>query len=88
MSWSIQKTIGRPAAVKAAVDPLFDQSAKNYAGQAEEQDVLAAKTAVDSWLDARRSSENAGVQVEASGSRGNGWLSITVQCAEVTLKLE
>jgi hypothetical protein len=87
MSWSIQKTIGSSAAVKAAVEPQFDMAAKNYAGQAEEQDVLAAKAAVSSWLDNPRASATGGVIVEASGSRGQGWLSITVQCSEVQLKV-
>ena len=85
MSWSIQKTIGKPEAVRPAVDAAFDAAAKQYEGKTEADDVLAAKTAVGEWLAESACSDKEGVCVEASGSRGQGWLSIKVDCAKVTL---
>lgn len=83
MSWSIQKTLGEPQRVLAAVEPLFDSSAKAYAGKPEEQDVLAAKAAVQSWLG--EVPEGYAAVVEASGSRGTNWLSIKVECSAIRL---
>jgi hypothetical protein len=85
MSWSISKTMGVASAVRAAVEPDFDRAAKSYAGTPEEADVVAAKTSVLAWLD--KKPEGSGVIVEASGSRGDGWLSVKIDCHAVPLKL-
>lgn len=83
MSWSIQKKIGAPDKVRAAVEPEFDNAAKCYAGKPEEQDVLAAKAAVLSWLDEVPAGQAA--IVEAHGSRGASWLTIDIHCSIASL---
>lgn len=83
MSWSIQKQIGNADKVRAAVEPDFNNAAKNYAGTPEEQDILRAKESVFAWLD--RVPDGKAAQVEACGSRGEGWLSIKVECSVIKL---
>lgn len=83
MSWSIQKKIGTPDKMKEVLAPEFDAQAKNYAGKPEEQDVLAAKASVMSWLNEVPDGQVA--MVEANGSRGAGWLSIKVECSALKL---
>lgn len=86
MSWSIQKTVGAPDKVRAAIEPLFDQAAKCYAGKTEEQDVLSAKATVLAFLDEfQPPMPNYGVSVEASGSRGGTWCNVTIACWYVIL---
>lgn len=92
MSWSIQKRFGKPDKMKAVVEQDFDNAAKNYSGQIEERDVIAAKAIVTSFLDDAAKpgnlADDEGVAVEASGSRGTGtWSYVTVAVKCERLKL-
>lgn len=84
MSWSMSTKIGTPEKVRAAVITELDKSAAYYAGKTEEQDVLQAKARIVAWLD-EQPTDCSGVQVDACGSRGAGWLSIKVECKQVPL---
>jgi hypothetical protein len=85
MSWSVQKTIGEPARVRAVVEPAFDNAAKYYekTSPAEFADIIAAKERVLAWLD--RVPDGQAAIVEANGSRGDGWMSLTITCSTVKL---
>lgn len=88
MSWSIGKVIGEPERVRAVVGPQFDAAARYYEGKggvsAEEQvDILNAKGQVMAFLD--HAPKGHAVEVEANGSRGEGWLSVSVKCSAVKL---
>lgn len=86
MSWSIQKTIGEPARVRAVVEPQFNRAAESYEKSgniAEADDIRSARVSVLNWLD--QVPEGLVASVEASGSRGAGWLGIKVDCSTVKL---
>lgn len=86
MSWSIQKTIGEPARVRAVVEPQFKRAAESYeksGNTAEADDINSARVSVMNWLD--QVPEGHAAVVEACGSRGAGWLSIKVDCSTVKL---
>lgn len=87
MSWSVNKKVGKPEAVRPVVEKEFDVAAKMYAGKTEEKDVLGAKAAVLAWLDEVRCTESEGVEVEANGSRGDAWVSVTIKCNKIALLL-
>ncbi len=44
MSWSIQKTVGKPGKVKEQIAPQFDQASRSYAGKTEQKDVESARS--------------------------------------------
>lgn len=85
MSWSIQKTVGKPDKVKAQIAPQFDSASRSYSGKTEQKDVESARIAVNSWLDECNCGASEGVTVEASGSRGEGWVNVTVLCGKLAL---
>lgn len=87
MSWSITERFGKPEKIRERVATEFDTAAKMYAGKTEETDVLGAKAAVLAFLDEANCSETEGVKVVASGSRGQGWVNVTVQCNKISLMI-
>lgn len=92
MSWSANR-IGTVPAVSTAIALELDKCASNYKGQTEEQDVLAAKTAVLSALSEMNvapdnySPSGYGVDVKCNGSRSTYSVTINVQITRVALTL-
>lgn len=84
MSWSVTKRVGLPEKLRTPVSDDFDRAAKYYKGTPEETDVLAAKQSVMDFLTAVTPG-NAAV-VEANGSRGAGWLTVTINCSAIKLE--
>jgi hypothetical protein len=87
MSWSITM-MGTREKVREACDSEFDKSAKAYAGQEEEKDVLSAKERCLSAIDSLKLDEfgNA-VSVRCSGSRSTYSCNINVSVERISLKV-
>lgn len=83
MSWSTSK-MGTKAEVKDAVLADLDICAKGYAGTEEEKDILLAKERLASAIDGFTSDA---IQVDASGSRGSGWFTLSLQIKGLSLVL-
>lgn len=83
MSWSIQKRVGTPEGLRPIVTADFDRAAKMYDGKVEGNDVLAAKASVLAFLDTVPAGQAA--IVEATGSRGERWLTISISCSTCEL---
>lgn len=85
MSWSVSKVMGSVDKVRPVAASAFDNAARSYEGKTEANDVLAAKAAVMSFLDEAKCAEGQGVVVEANGSRGESWVSVSITCNKIAL---
>lgn len=95
MSWSTEAT-GTKRGVRAAFITALTQSAATYAAcgtpaaAREAEDILAAQERVLAAIDAAPDAPwpNAGLKVAASGSASDGYLSLQISVAQVTLALD
>lgn len=89
MSWSVQKTAGIGPEFRAEVERRFNLAAEYYEkqpskwAQAETVDIYSARNAALSWIDLQDATQDAVLIVEASGSRGDAWLNVRIDCSKL-----